>query len=254
MTKRPWMQLLAEAVEKMRMPLAYVLVVGAFALRFTPWSDAIPVTLVALGLLLLPVLFEIHKKVVSTREATIFESFDSATNILASEIDRITEKHTRHTLRYLGIALVYWQHLEPCLSRLLKRSRVPPMDVQIVMLDPNWGGLDSLNPAWKSQISASAEWVENFIFVNKAAIEANRWSVTVHYYRGTPHLWGILIDDSTLFATTARWENGRLHGSHNPAELFRKNDDRLGDARIREFLGWFETHWNQSLGNAVPNP
>jgi hypothetical protein len=253
MTELPWLQLVAEALHRVRKPLAYVLVVGAFALRFSPWSRALDITLVALGLVLLPVLFEIHKKVMSAHEPTIFDTFDSAIPVLSREIDEMAEKHGSHTFRYLGLALVYWRHLEPCLEKLLRRSHVPKLDVQILILDPNWSGLDSLNPVWKSEINASAGWVDNFLLANKAAIQAHGWSITKRHYKGTPHLWGMLIDDSTLFACTTYWENGRMRGGHNPSEVIKRDDERYGDVRIREFVGWFDTLWNQGAADAAPN-
>jgi hypothetical protein len=82
------------------------------------------------------------------------------------------------------------------------------------------------------------------------------WSVKVTTYRSVPQLWGVCINDTTLFLGTSFWdqveeeENGKvvryeMHGRSNPMELIKSDDGRFGQQRIREFIGWFEYYKNK---------
>ena len=115
------------------------------------------------------------------------------------------------------------------------------------MVDPSWDALESLNPVWRDAVYSSTGWVDNFLAVNKDAIEAHGWTITKQYYRAMPRIWGILIDNSSLFACTAYWQNGRMRGGQNPTEQFKKNDARYGTVRITEFCGWFDFYWQQGI-------
>lgn len=253
MAEQTWLQIITDAFLTHRKPLAYTLVIGTFCLRLTPWPIAPHITLVALALIILPILFEIHKKVTSDDEPTVFESFDSAMTVLGEELNKIADKPGTHTIRYLGLTLAYWHQLEHCLTGLLRRTRVPRLHLQIVMIDPHWNGVDALNPVWRAATEASAQWVNQFNTRNKAALEANGWSIEIRYYRSTPNLFGILIDESTLFTCNTYWDNGTMRGGQNPTDLFKADGNRFGSIRIAEFLGWFGFHWKQDAAADAPN-
>ena len=234
-------------LNRSRQPLAYILILSVPVLRLYYSSNpyAVMGTFIALGLLLLPVFFEIHKKIMEPTGSRNFDNFQAAVASINNEIDRMTQVGANLNIKYLGLAGYHWPHIESSLTRLLRQSRVPRCTLQLLVVDPEWDGISRCNQSWKHIVLGTTEAMNNFKAVNNLAIEKANWSISVRYYRATPQIWGILINDAVLFFSMAYWDCDRLRGGHNPIEIINSNNGTFEKIRVSEFLGWFEYLWKQ---------
>ncbi|MDD5272996.1 MAG: hypothetical protein PHU14_09785 [Methylovulum sp.] len=232
--------------KKTKKPLAYILIVGLPLLKLSHWPYAPEVTLITLGLILLPAFFEIHDKIVEPVPLDVFENFQSASNAILHEIETICEKNNTIKIRYLGLAAYHWPHIEAVLTSLLRKSKSPKkLNLQLLMIDPKWSGVDDYNPNWKDIVFGTIGSMNNFKAVNSKSINDLEWSIEFRQYQFIPQLWGILLDDSVLFLSTSYWDSGRLRGGHNPIETIR-SDGKFARIKIAEFNGWFDFFWEQN--------
>ena len=180
--EREWLHHLSEAIAKARKPAAYLLVLVALTLKFTPWSRGLDFTLVALALLLLPVFFEIHRKVTLLEKTSIFDSFDSASSKVNDIISQLTNRKGPHKIRYLGMVLFNWPYVEASLLKNLRQSRIKDLEIDLLILNPTWPLLDSLNPTWSDLIKASVGSIKNFKVINDKLLNELNWKLTIKYY------------------------------------------------------------------------
>jgi len=119
-------------LDKSRQPLAYILISSVPVLRlyFPGNPNSVAWAFVALGFLLLPAFFEIHKKIMEPATSKKFDNFQAAVASIHEEIDRITEGNGSLNIKYLGLAGYHWPHIETSLTRLLKQSKVPMCNVR----------------------------------------------------------------------------------------------------------------------------
>jgi hypothetical protein len=270
MGKRTFATMVKEIYEKARKPFAYILVAAAFGLRFFSGPEFAIASLTALGLVLLTIIFEIHKlvaskevferfssfddaihkitptifeihKSVSTKELpTGFSSFAKATSTIEHALDDYFQRTPNPTIQIIGISLFHqWPMLDPYLTNLLLRNNPPQLDLEIVLVDPTWTETKRLNPASSSTAASSIKKIKSFINQHKAEIKKYKWSIGVWKYRYTPHLFGILLGNNRLFVGRSFWDNGILRAGANEIEMFDTKDEH-GSQKIKEFSGWFD--------------
>lgn len=236
-----------ELLNKSKQPLAYVIVIFAPAIRMVSDPNNQYVTtasVIALGLLLLPLFFEIHKKITDQHTSRFFNTFDSAMHCIKDEIDRAAAKG-HLDIKYLALAGYHWPIIESCLSNITKQPRSPKCTLRIAILDPDWEGVEHCNNLWKEMISGTINAFTIFKTVNENKA-SKKWTMDIRHYRTTPQFFGILINNSVLFFCCAYWEKNLLRGGNNPTEIIRTNQGECEKIRIHEFAGWFEYFWNQS--------
>ncbi len=245
-----WASVLHDIIKKTRKPLAYILVISAFGLRFTPWHYTPEITLAMLGFILLPAFFEIHNKITEPNSKTTFDNFQAASSAIQAEIEKLSELGGNLTIRYLGMAGFNWIYLEYAIVHVLKQSKVAKLKVELLLVDPEWDEIDACNNTWKTRIIGTTETV-NYFFKSKARINSEKLSIEIRYYKTLPQIWGVLVNDSVLFFGTAYWDNDHLRGGHNPIEVIKSKDSSFGMTRIKEFNGWFDYFWAQQSESKV---
>jgi hypothetical protein len=137
------------------------------------------------------------------------------------------------------LAAYNWPHIEFSLTHIIKAQKVPKLNVQILMVDPLWEGINACNSDWKDIALGTIGSVNNFKAVNRIAIEKKGWTIEIRHYRSMLQFWGVLLNDSMLFLSSAYWDGDRLRGGHNPVDVITLTDNRFGRIRIAEFSGWF---------------
>jgi len=227
--------------EKACQPLVYILVVAALALRLLPWPEfAIP-ALMALGLIMLPIIFEIHKAVTATESPRWFPSYNDAIPTIKHALDAYLQGESAPLIRVLGYGLYYqWPMLDSYLTNVLLRPNPPRLTLQIALLDREWDELERVSTVYDEQARSTITAIECFVKDHRDQILNCGWSVEVWTYRFTPHWFGMLIGDSKLFLGRTFWDNGRLRGGSNPLEMLTRGDGLLQLQKIEEFLGWFK--------------
>jgi hypothetical protein len=210
--------------------------------------------------MLLQLLSEIYAAVIDDRATiVVYENFKS---ICPTFFDVLRSLH-RHRkpikIRYLGLSGYHWYDIESELTVMLTKEHVTDVCIDLIVLDYNWAWLEKLGPQLKNQVPTTREWVTLFSQRYGHEIRTHNWSLKVNTYRGVPQIWGICINDITLFRGTSYWDqiaspNGAktgkiLRAGYNPIELITYDDGRFGQERINEFIEWFEYYKrNDHLG------
>lgn len=242
---------LGDAYRKSRVALAYGLIFLALGLKYADLSDATDAALLALGILLLPVLFEIHRAVTAAAPPTIFRSFPEAHADITRAVTEYLASTRPASIRCLGLALFYqWPFLEDLLARLLREKRTQ-VSVELVMLDPFWKDMDHFNDAWSAQALGSYLRIQSFLTQHEVELRDLQWTITVHLYRFLPGCFGILLGDDTLFLGTIFCDHDRLKAGQNAVEMLKSSDVLRGAAKVQEFVGWFEYCKSRRLELAV---
>lgn len=248
MNKSTFATKVKEIYEKTRVPLAYILVAAAIVLRFLPWSGFAVPALIALGLILLPILFEIHKAVTAKESARCFASYPEAIPSIKQALDTYIHRKPNPSIHVLGIALYYqWPMLDDYLSNTLLAPNPPCLNLQITLLDPAWEESPRLDKPNPEQAQSSLASIHSFVAQNKERIQKCGWTIEVWTFRYTPHWYGILVGEKLLFVGTSFWDHGRLRGGSNPVEMFATGDALLGSQKIEEFRGWFQQCQQQKV-------
>jgi hypothetical protein len=136
---------------------------------------------------------------------------------------------------------------------MLATKRVKNVTLDLLILDYNWDGLNALSPTWKNQGITTNDWVNAFTLRHRREIRDLNWSISLNTYRNVPQIWGICVNNDTLFRCTAYWNkieeetpdgskivNYLMRGGLNPVELIKRDDENFSQERIDEFIGWFD--------------
>ncbi|MBI5590752.1 MAG: hypothetical protein HY881_09740 [Deltaproteobacteria bacterium] len=234
--------------EKARMPLAYMLVIAAVGLRFIPGKEYAFGALIALCLVMLSILFEIHKSVTSKESPRCFTSFTTATISIQQALDSYIQNTRNPSIRVLGIVLYHqWQMLDTYLSHTLLSPNPPQLNLQIALLYPDWSESAQLNKVFPVYANSNIASIEGFINQHKERVVKQGWNIEVWTYRYTPHWFGILAGENLLFLGRSFWDNGVLRGGSNGMEMLVTGDDFLGSQKIEEFQGWFQQCQQQKV-------
>lgn len=241
--------------EKARVLLAYLLVGTAIILRLIPGPDfAIP-ALIALCIIMLPIIFEIHKAVTVTEPVRSFTSFNDAISTIKHSLDTYFQGESTPLVRVLGYGLYYqWPMLDSYLANMLMRPNIPRLNLQIALLDPDWDECERLSTGYQEHAKSMINTIRAFVSDHKEQIVNCRWSVEVWTYRFTPHWFGILIGERKLFLGRSFWDNGRLRGGSNSLEMLTSDDGFLHLQKIEEFRGWFNKCQQQKLDIGLDHP
>lgn len=224
-----------------RRPMAWVLVVVAAASPLAPIPEIQIAALGALGLIILELLFELHKQVTQEKDVVVFSEFYEVSLALRGAIADRLHGNQRVCIRALGMSMGHaWPFLANTLVPILERDGRQVVDLQIAMLDAQWDRLEDLNPAWADRVGGNYRQILRFANEHRTLLERKGWRVSVHRYSHMPNWHGILIDQDLLFLGTCYWKSGLLTGGENQYELFRASESELATHRIEQFLSWFE--------------
>jgi hypothetical protein len=201
------------------------------------------------------ILSDIHTKINAAMPAKIFDCLVAAKQELFNELRKVAETQEQVTIRYFGIVGNHWHDIEPDIQLILDMNKSVCFNIKMLLLDDKWPQLSSLNYRFPALCTTVQITIEQFRRRNRKIFMADTLSsFEVRLYRHHPHIWGICIDESTLFLGHTFWEKipgdteqtGEvwLRGGSNPIELIKLQDNKLAHHRISDFVGWFEYYWN----------
>jgi hypothetical protein len=232
-------EIVKSAWRRCRFPLGYFLVVLAVVLRYQGSDNAVLAALLAIGLVLLPILSEIHSAVTASQRRTVFPKFGDAGPYMDQAISAYMKRQGTRTIRCLGVVLHYQgSRLNEILTQLLKESQRQVV-IEVAMLDPTWEMVGKLSDTWPTDSAAANLRLRSFMQEHTDSMLRLGWTMRVHTYRFVPHWYGILVGDEVLFLGTTYWEGGKLSAGRNSVEVFRAANGSRDCEVIQEFLGWF---------------
>lgn len=241
MAKNTFVATAKSIYNKISRPLAFLLVFAAFVLRFTPWPEVAVGVLVALGFIVLPVVFEIHTMLSEKVTDASFASFNDAIPHIQLALDDYIRRTPNPQIQVLGFALVYqWPMLYSYLSQILNRAEPRPLAIRIALLDPDWTDTAALNRDFPGTASNHISATKAFVLRHRKQIHQYGWSISLFTFRYTPHWFGILIGDDVLFLGRGDWNNGVLMGGSNRVERITARGSIMESEKIDEFRQWFQ--------------
>jgi hypothetical protein len=241
---------LREGYERAKKPIAYLTMLVVVLLQSLPGS-LIPAdlrdtagagALIALGLILMEMLFEIYEKTVKApRGVNLINSND-----LYREVREIVADEREVTIQFLGLAGRFgWQNvLEKMLNEHDPDSLAEKVkfDIEVALIEPDLCTPDDPTFGRFEMAGAIARQVER----RAAAIAAlpNPSRMTLYHYRHMPNMIGILVNGNYLFLTYCWWERQHdglvLRAGGSDYFVYNKGDDFGGQEVIQRFQGWFD--------------
>ena len=240
---------------KVRKPLAFVLVIVAFAMRFVSIPVVQDAVLVALGIMVIQMLFELHDRITATERPRIYKEFFDATLQMRSCVEKTIEKKGDISIQWIGMTMHHaWTFLKNILPGIVADKRRVSIKIELCMLDSGWDKLEGLNASWKGRTVTNYEAICLFKKQVENKQTDNKWSIDVYLYRHMPHWHGLLIDNKYLFLSTCSWKDGVLLGGENPYELYERDDKLGGSKKISQFNSWFKyiRDHSEKCANSTP--
>lgn len=229
-----------EHYQKLRAPLAFVLIIVAFLAGQLQIPIAKEGALLAASLILVLMLFEIHKEIMVYSKKKTFSRFNDAALEFRKRVEENAKKKKEVVdIKWLGMAMDYGVPMLDDIIRCLKEeSSVKKISLNICMLDPKWERLSEINETWP-QKSISAITVLTSLYKSIEGNQHPEVKLTVHLYRHMPNWHGFMVDNRYLYLSECSWKGERLLGGENEYELVDRQENDASKKKIYKFLGWF---------------
>ena len=240
-TSPSFSQLVMDSYREFRKPAVYLLVASALIGRYCKIPLAIEGSLLAMGVILLQLLFEIHQEMDRQRTFTRFPEFHSAAVHFSDVVRDCSKSNTTLTIRWLGLTMEYGApYIDNLLRRLKESGDLKSLKLEIVMLDPKWSGMVHINRTWPDKASTGLSTLEDVY--RRYCIDSNTANVSLRLfkYEHMPNWHGFMINDRHLYLSVCGWMDGMLLGGENEYELVEGRVSRTDIAKIQLFLGWFK--------------
>lgn len=259
--KEPLIETAKAAYPKLRQLSVFLLVGGLAAAPLVPSPAYRTGVLMALGITLLFLLFDIYNQLharLSTIEECVlvprpvhYDDFRGAEDAMYKTIESALIEAPGVDLHFLTVSGNYsWPFFEDAVRRLdAKFEGRKKLVVTFCLVDPNhfdrWALLN-----WKRKAEVTLGSIAAFKRRYAARIEQQSIIVHTHLFDNIPHWHGVLVAGSTLFLGRTEWEIPS-DGSDAPPELlvgqieyrkFTANDRFGGDKRITRFKNWIERY------------
>ena len=234
---------LAETYARLRKPAAYFLLFITITLgTLFGWRFAVA-SLLALGVIVLEVLFAVLKELTPKRE-TSFPNHDAALPAMRRSLQESMEKR-RHAsspcvVRYICTSgRKVWPFFKDFLLDRMYEPGPINLKIEIAMMDPEWGGIPDRNRSDRARATESE--IADFKQKHSEALTEKKCSIAVYKYSHMPNWHGLLLDGRGLFLSTYLWtRDGDLRSSAQPFELYEASEGPKARERIRLFGGWFD--------------
>lgn len=232
----------------LRVPIAVILIVGAFLAGQFQIPIAQESALLAATLILVFILFEIHKEVTSGSANKTFPRFHDAALEFRSKVEEHAKKNNRVDIKWLGMGMDYGvPMLDDIISRLKSESVARKVTLNICMLDPEWEQLPAINNTWPHKGQSAIQSLSSLYHRMTSDVQDPQVTLFVHLYRHMPNWHGFIVDDRYLYLSECSWGGERLLGGENEYELIDKRESDASRKKIERFLGWFTYCSQQSF-------
>lgn len=233
--------------DKIKIQMTYVIVLFIALYELLPIADFFPqaniIVLVALGFILLEVLFQMYKKLSTLDQYKVFNSGTEMLIKFEEDVMRVKRGKTINLKVITVGSRVYLPSLFNIMNRMIAENRI--FNIEIATLSSEYiVGSEHFNEANVKKFSKAAklskDQIEAYREEHEEFFEETGSSLVIHEYDYVPNYIGILLNENTLYYSHTRWNNGYLVGANNNRyELVRVDDKYDGDYKIESFLSWF---------------
>jgi hypothetical protein len=231
-------------------PFSFICLIVAVASNFGGSKELQLTSLLAIGFVLLQILFEIHSTLSEQKENApkIFESYHIASPEMERLIDDQIKRNKSISLKWLGTCMDYgWPFLRNYLVKLMSLNLDVSVKVEVAMLAPDWSDVAKVNLFWQIELKSQHDAIEAFI---KSCPNKNI-EVKLHTYRHMPYFTGLLINDKFLFLGLCQWSAGQYAVGSNHYTLYTKGKASEHEEQIVQYQSWFSLC---SGSHSVVNP
>ena len=227
---------LKELYVKAQKPVAYILLLIAIIVLYTPYQQLLLPSIAALSLLILNMLFTIEDKVSEDFKPKTFLDFYNATLPMQQALDAHVKSRCL-TVKWIGTSMdCGWPFLRKNIARILDQFPASKVSLEIFMLSEHFQLLAELNRMWPTQVKNNKEDIIGW----KAMIEEaypGRIEVALCEYQSIPNYSGMLVNESTLFLAFCSWGPTSFSVGNNPYTRYEKKRGQ-GLELIDQYLKW----------------
>lgn len=233
--------------DKIKIQVTYAIVLFIAVYELFPIDEFFPqantIVLVALGFILLEVIFQMYKKLSSLDR---FQVFNSGTEMLIKFEEDVMQVKRGKTINLKVITVgsrVYLPSLFNIMNKLIAEKRI--FNIEIATLSSDYiEQSEHFNEANVRKFSKAArlsrDQIEAYKEEHEEFFDDTGSSLVIQEYDYVPNYIGILLNDSILYFSHTMWNNGYLVGANNNRyELVSADDKYDGDYKIESFSSWF---------------
>jgi hypothetical protein len=177
--------------------------------------------ILGIGFVALQVLFDIHSELLNRRgvEPLVFHSYSATFIEMEKIIASQAQRKKKISLKWLGTCMdIGWLFLNRYLIKVISNQSDISVEVEIVMLAPDWSDFDRVNLFWKSETQNRFNAITEFI----AQHSSSNVKIKVKTYKHMPYYTGLFVNEKYLFLGLCQWDNGRYGVEDNSYTLYRK--------------------------------
>lgn len=233
---------LRELYRKARKPTALGLVVVSIAARFTPYPQLQYGAIVALLLITLQILFEIHSKQEAALAADWIDNYHDAIPRMRAAIEQRASHRGKVKVQWWGVTLeVAWPVIQNLLSKSFAQGHPKCVHVELAMLSPHGLTAQRIDAATQRRLSDMLERIANFKGSNDKQFTALGSSLEIYTYDFLPQAHVLLLDDDMVFWSYARPLDGAVMGPEGGVAVARADSGPEAADRIHAFREWMRS-------------
>lgn len=236
---KKFIEIILELWHTIQKPIAVILLIcvfvfSAFDFKIAQFSAGFAVALIILNLLL-----EIHNNITESKKDKSFIRFHDAAIHWRQTIENLADHNKKIHLRWLGLTMDYGAPiLDDLLQDLSRKNKILDVELEIVMLNPTWEGLDKINDTWKSKAPTSLQILK--LAVRRASKTNSKIKASIYLYDHMPNWHGFSINDRFFYISRCSVVDGQMLGGENPYILFDAPKNKYSEIEGKHFIGWFE--------------
>lgn len=192
--------------------------------------------------IILQVLFEIDEKITDTRIHIWYPTFPEALPHVTNEIKkRLHRGQVR--IRWIGVTHeAGWPFIQNTLLNFLGDhfSKAASIQIELAVLDPDGDICRRTDGPDHNQIRSTKEKVSRFIATRKEQLITQNSTITLYFYDYRPTWHALLLDEDTLFYSTAMPQNLAFASPQGGVEVVKIDTGKPQAERVHHFIAWFD--------------
>ncbi|NET00914.1 MAG: hypothetical protein F6K62_09045 [Sphaerospermopsis sp. SIO1G2] len=219
-------------------PLAFVCILIAVLANVFGLTALQRGAILGIGFVILQILFDIHSELVQPQWAKpkVYNNYSKAFIEMERIIDDQVKRKKTISLKWLGTCMdVGWLFLSQYLKKAISEELDVSIDIEIIMLSPDWSEFDKVNPFWKTETKSKIESIQDFINQHSG----NKINIKLFTYKQMPYYTGLLINNKYLFLGLCEWDKDKYGVLDNVYTLYLRDSDPEDQKFINQYDSWF---------------
>jgi hypothetical protein len=193
--------------------------------------------------LILQVLFEIEEKVTGSRTTTWYPTFQEALPHMSDEIERRLRRGLVR-MRWIGVTQeAGWPFSQNLLIKILDGhfGKAACLQVELAAIDPDGEICRRPNGPDRDQVRSTKDRISRFVAAWGTQLVDRNSAIALYLYDHRPTWHALLVDDDTLFYSTAMPQNLPFASPQGGVEVVKIDGEEQDVERIRHFIAWFKS-------------